>query len=93
MSDAEELQEILLGCGILKAQERKPRKPRKSPHLPKTVTLADGIRLSVGRNAMQKVIYKGAKCYTITVYWEDDNESKYGGEVAQHVLDSFKPAN
>ena len=53
MSDAEELQEILLGCGILKAQERKPRKPRKSPHLPKTVTLADGIRLSVGRNAMQ----------------------------------------
>ena len=47
----------------------------------------------MGRNAMQKVIYKGAKCYTITVYWEDENESKYGGEVAQHVIDSFKPAN
>ncbi len=44
------------------------------------------------RNEVQKVIYKGDKRYTVSVCWEDDNESKYGGEVAQHVLDSFKIA-
>ena len=44
------------------------------------------------RNGMKKVIYKGAKRYSISVYWEDDNESKYGGDVAKHVIDSFKIA-
>ena len=58
---------------------------------------ADGYTLTesykdMGRNGMQKVIYKGDKKYSITVYWDDDHESKYGGDVAKHVLDSFKIA-
>jgi len=44
----------------------------------------------MGYNGMQRVLFKGDKRYNIIVYWEDENVSKYGGDVAKHVIDSFK---
>lgn len=44
----------------------------------------------MGLNGMSRAIFKGDKKYTITVYWTDDNASKYGGDVAKHVIESFK---
>lgn len=43
-----------------------------------------------GRNGMQKVVYKGDKKYNITVYWDDEYVDEYGGDVAKHVIESFK---
>ena len=43
-----------------------------------------------GRNGMQKVVYKGDKKYNITVFWDDEYVDKYGGDVAKHVIESFK---
>jgi len=44
----------------------------------------------MGRNGMERVVFKGDKKYNITVYWTDENASKYGGDVAKHVIESFK---
>ena len=44
----------------------------------------------LGMYGASKVLFKGNKQYSIKVFWKKENESKYGGEVAKQVLDSFK---
>ena len=44
----------------------------------------------LGMYGASKVLFKGNKQYSIKVSWKKENESKYGGEVAKQVLDSFK---